>query len=67
VRKDISLAAHTGHKPKKKGRSPWVDEFRDPKTMISTENHMQLFHRLIKAGEQGIHNHPGPPKPKKSG
>jgi hypothetical protein len=51
----------------KKPRSPLVDELRDPKTMISTENHMQMFARLVAAGLKGIHNHPGPPKPKKSG
>lgn len=47
----------------KKNRSPWVDELRD-KENISTENHMQLFARLIKAGEQGIHGKPGERKKK---
>lgn len=49
----------------KKPRSPRVDELRDPKTNISTENHLQLFDRLVAAGLAGIHNHPGPRKPKK--
>lgn len=53
-------------KHKHKGRSPYVDELRDPKTMISTENHMQMFHRLLKAGFEGMHNKPAPRKPKKS-
>lgn len=44
-----------------------MDERRDPKTYIGTENHMQEFARTIKAGQQGIHNHPGPRKPKKGG
>jgi len=61
------LAPHTGHKPKRKGRSPWVNDFRDPVTFMSTENHMQMFDRLVAAGVNGIHNPPGPPKPKKSG
>lgn len=51
----------------KKARSPFVDEQRDPKTYISTESHMEMFRRLLKAGEQGIHNAPGQPKQKRSG
>ena len=27
---------------------------------ISTENHMQMFHRLVAAGLAGIHNKPSP-------
>ena len=50
----------------KKGRSPYVDELRD-KACMSTENHMQMFDRLVAAGRRGIHNPPGPPKPKKRG
>jgi hypothetical protein len=50
----------------KKARSPYVDELRD-KDCISTESHTQVFDRLLKAGRIGIHNPPGPPKPKKSG
>lgn len=49
----------------KKNRSPLVDERRDPKTHISTENHMQEFDRAVAALAHGIHNHPGPRKPKK--
>lgn len=49
----------------KKNRSPLVGELRDPKTHISTENHRQMFDRLVAAGAKGIHNHPGPRKPKK--
>lgn len=56
-----------GHKPKRKGRQPEVDELRDRITFISTENHMQMFARLVAAGFAGIHNKPGPPKPKKGG
>ena len=48
-----------GHKPKRKGRQPEVDELRDPKTHISTENHIEMTNRLVKAGQQGIHNKPG--------
>lgn len=33
---------------------------------ISDENHMQVFARLVKAGIVGVHNPPGPRKPKKS-
>lgn len=50
----------------KQARSPYVDELRDPKTNISTENHMEMFARLVKAGKQGIHNAPGQPKGKKN-
>lgn len=50
----------------KKARSPYVDEMRDPKTMISTENHHEMFRRLVKAGQIGIHNHPGERKHKKN-
>jgi len=50
----------------KKPRSPYVDELRD-KNNISIENHIEMTNRLVKAGHQGIHNRPGPPKPKKSG
>jgi len=50
----------------KKARSPKVGELRDPKTFISTENHLQLFDRLVAAGLRGIHNHPGLRKSKKS-
>jgi hypothetical protein len=49
----------------KKARSPRVNELCDPKTYISTENHMQMFDRLVAALTHGIHNHPGPRKPKK--
>lgn len=49
----------------KKNRSPLVNERRDPKTYISTENHMQEFDRTVAAGLAGIHNKPGPRKPKK--
>jgi hypothetical protein len=42
-----------------------VDELRD-KDNISTENHMQMVARLIRAGERGIHNHPGERKKKGS-
>ena len=31
---------------------------------ISHENHMQMFNRLVAAGQQGIHNPPSPPKKK---
>jgi hypothetical protein len=51
----------------KKGRSPLVDERRDPKTFIGTETHLQEFARTVKAGIIGIHNPPGPPKPMKGG
>jgi hypothetical protein len=51
----------------KKARSPFVEELRDPKTYISTENHRQIFDRLVAALTKGMHNHPGPRKPKKSG
>ena len=44
-----------------------MNDFRDPVTFMSTENHMQMFDRLVAAGVKGIHNPPGPPKPKKSG
>lgn len=50
----------------KKARSPYVDELRDKKTNISTENHIQMFNRLVAAGVKGIHNSPGQNK-KKSG
>jgi hypothetical protein len=33
---------------------------------ISTENHMELWRRLVKAGQEGMHGHPGPRKPHKS-
>lgn len=49
----------------KKARSPLVNELRDPKTFISTENHHQMFDRLVAAGLRGIHNKPGARKPKK--
>lgn len=49
----------------KKARSPYVGELRDPQTSISTENHHQVFDRLVAALTHGIHNHPGPRKPKK--
>lgn len=51
----------------KKPRSPLVGDLRDPRTMISTENHQQMFDRLVAAGVKGIHNPPGPDKPKKGG
>ena len=51
----------------KKARSPLVNERRDPRTFIGTENHMQEFARTVKAGLIGIHNPPGAPKPKKGG
>jgi len=50
-----------GIKKGRKGRSPWVDELRDPVTNISTENHHEMTDRLVKAGRAGIHNHPGDP------
>jgi len=49
----------------KKARSPRVDDLRDPRTYISTENHRQMFDRLVAALAHGIHNKPGPRKPKK--
>lgn len=49
----------------KKARDPRVEELRDPKTFISTENHMQMFDRLVAAGIKGMHGKPGPRKPKK--
>jgi hypothetical protein len=49
----------------KKARSPFVNEGRDPKTNISTENHMQMFDKLMAAHKAGIHGKPGNPKPKK--
>lgn len=49
----------------KKARSPLVNERRDPRTFIGTENHMQEFDRAVAALTQGIHNKPGPRKPKK--
>jgi len=55
-----------GIKKGRKGVSPWVDELRDPRTLISTENHHQMFARLVAAGFQGIHNKPGEPKKHKS-
>lgn len=48
----------------KKARSPYVGELRDAKG-ISTEDHRQMFDRLVAAGYRGIHNKPGPRKPKK--
>ena len=33
---------------------------------MSTENHMEMTRRLVKAGLDGIHNRPGAPKPRKS-
>lgn len=32
---------------------------------MSTENHYQMFSRLVAAGFQGIHNKPGEPHKKK--
>ena len=32
---------------------------------ISTKNHMELYHHLVKGGPR-MHNHPGPRKPHKS-
>lgn len=52
------------NKPNRKGRSPRVDELRDPKTNISTENHLELTRRLIAAGKAGIHGKPGERKRK---
>jgi hypothetical protein len=46
----------------KKTRDPRIGEGRDPKTNISTENHRQMFDRLVAAGVVGIHNKPGEPK-----
>lgn len=54
-----------GIKKGKKGVSPWVDELRDPRTFISTENHIEMTNRLVKALAMGIHNTPGDRKKKK--
>jgi len=48
----------------KKNRSPHVGDLRDAKG-ISTETHHQMFDRLVAALTKGMHNHPGPRKPKK--
>lgn len=57
-----------GYKPNRKPPAKEkVSEFRDPRTNISTENHMELFRRLLRAGAQGIHNAPGEPKKKRHG
>lgn len=47
----------------KKARSPYVEELRD-KDNISTENHYQMFVRLLAAFAQGIHGTPGERKHK---
>ena len=49
----------------KKNRSPRVEELRDQQG-VSTENHRQMFDRLVAAGMAGIHGKPGPRKPKKN-
>lgn len=51
------------HQMVKKARSPYVEELRD-KNNISTENHYQMFIRLVAALTRGIHNHPGERKHK---
>lgn len=64
----MANAVHTGYKPNRKPPDKAkINELRDPRTMISTENHQQLFDRLVAAGVRGIHNAPGAPKPKRSG
>lgn len=42
------------------GGDPYVD-----RNGISTENHRQMFDRLVAAGRSGMHGHPGPRKPRK--
>jgi len=49
----------------KKARDPRVDEDRDPKTYISTENHMEVFRRL--AAVKNMHGKPGPRPGRKDG
>jgi hypothetical protein len=55
-RKVIRLSSHLPY-----GGDPHVD--RDG---ISTENHRQVFDRLVAAGLAGMHGRPGPRKPRKS-
>lgn len=47
----------TGHRPY--GGDPLV-----ARDGISTETHMEIYRRLVRAGADGMHNHPGPPKPR---
>lgn len=53
-----------GYKPNRKPPRRDVGELRD-RDGVSTENHMEMFRRLVKAGDQGIHNAPGEPKKKR--
>lgn len=54
-----------GYKPNRKPPArERVTELRDQRN-VSTESHMEMFRRLIKAGERGIHNAPGEPKKKR--
>lgn len=56
-RKTVRLSSHLPY-----GGDPLVD--RDG---ISTENHRQMFDRLVAAGLAGMHGKPGPRKPRKNG
>ncbi len=59
MRKDIDLSRR-GYKPNRKPPDKAkINELRDPRTMISTENHLQMFRRLLAAGAKGIHGKPG--------
>lgn len=49
----------TGHRPW--GGDPKVD----PRTGISTESHMDIYHRLVAAGAAGMHNPPTERPPRK--
>jgi len=42
-----------------------VEELRDPRTHISTENHLQMTNRLLSAANVGIHGTPGKKKGEK--
>jgi hypothetical protein len=54
-RKTIRLSSHLPY-----GGDPFVDRHG-----ISTENHRQMFDRLVAAGLSGMHGPQGPRKPKK--
>jgi hypothetical protein len=54
-----------GYKPNRKPPAKErVNEGRDGRG-ISTESHMEMFRRLVKAGDKGIHNAPGESKKKR--
>ena len=46
-----------GHRPF--GGDPAVD----PRTGISTEDHLEIYRRLVAAGRDGMHGPPGDRKP----